>query len=42
MKILIVLTSHGRLRNTGKSIGFGLEEFSTPYYGFNDPSAETR
>ncbi len=35
-KILMVLTSHDRLGNTGKKTGFWLEEFAAPYYVFND------
>jgi hypothetical protein len=31
-KILMVLTSHNKLGNTGKATGFWLEEFTTPYY----------
>lgn len=34
--ILIVLTSHSQLGTTGKPTGFWLEEFSTPYYIFQD------
>lgn len=32
MKILIVLTSHSALGETGKKTGFWIEEFATPYY----------
>ena len=32
MKILMVLTSHDRLGDTGKKTGFWLEEFAAPYY----------
>jgi len=32
MKILIVLTSHDQLGDTGKKTGFWLEEFASPYY----------
>ena len=32
MKILIVLTSHDQLGNTGKETGFWLEELAAPYY----------
>lgn len=32
MKILIVLTSHDQLGNTGEKTGFWLEEFAGPYY----------
>ena len=31
MKILIVLTSHDQLGDTGKKAGFWLEEFAAPY-----------
>src|SRR5215216_6465547 len=40
MKILIVLTSHDQLGNTGKKTGFWLEEFTTPYYILKDAGAE--
>lgn len=40
MKILIVLTSHDRLGNTGHKTGFWLEEFAGPYYVFRDAGAE--
>lgn len=40
MKILIVLTSHDKLGNTGKKTGFWLEEFAAPYYAFLDAGAE--
>lgn len=36
MKILMVLTSHDRLGDTGKKTGFWLEEFAAPYYVFRD------
>ncbi|MQQ99647.1 type 1 glutamine amidotransferase domain-containing protein [Glaciimonas soli] len=36
MKILMVLTSHDQLGNTGKKTGFWLEEFAAPYYAFLD------
>ena len=36
MKILIVLTSHDQLGNTGKKTGFWLEEFAAPYYVLKD------
>ncbi|MGQ4650574.1 DJ-1/PfpI family protein [Lyngbya aestuarii] len=39
MKILIVLTSHDQLGNTGKKTGFWLEEFAAPYYAFKDAGA---
>ncbi|WP_010543612.1 type 1 glutamine amidotransferase domain-containing protein [Sphingomonas elodea] len=40
MKILMVLTSHDELGNTGKKTGFWLEEFAAPYYAFTDAGAE--
>lgn len=36
MKVLMVLTSHDQLGNTGKPTGFWLEEFAAPYYVFHD------
>jgi len=39
MKILMVLTSHDRLGDTGKKTGFWLEEFAAPYYVFQDAGA---
>lgn len=36
MKVLIVLTSHSQLGNTGKKTGFWIEEFATPYYVLAD------
>ncbi|MEO8365588.1 MAG: type 1 glutamine amidotransferase domain-containing protein [Pseudoxanthomonas sp.] len=40
MKILMVLTSHDQLGDTGKKTGFWLEEFAAPYYVFRDAGAE--
>lgn len=40
MKILMVLTSHDQLGNTGKKTGFWLEEFASPYYVFKDAGAD--
>jgi putative intracellular protease/amidase len=40
MRILMVLTSHDQLGNTGKKTGFWLEEFAAPYYVFADAGAE--
>ena len=40
MKILMVLTSHAELGDTGKKTGFWLEEFAAPYYVFRDAGAE--
>ena len=39
MKILMVLTSHNELGNTGKKTGFWIEEFAAPYYLFKDAGA---
>jgi len=39
MKILMVLTSHSELGNTGKKTGFWIEEFAAPYYIFLDAGA---
>ena len=36
MKILMVLTSHDKLGNTGRKTGFWLEEGGAPYYVFRD------
>jgi putative intracellular protease/amidase len=40
MKILMVLTSHDKLGDTGKETGFWLEEFAAPYYVFKDAGAQ--
>ena len=40
MNILIVLTSHDTLGNTGRKTGFWLEEFAAPYYAFLDAGAK--
>ena len=40
MKILMVLTSHDRLGDTGRKTGFWLEEFAAPYYAFKDAGAD--
>ena len=40
MKILMILTSHDTLGDTGKKTGFWLEEFAAPYYVFKDAGAE--
>ena len=39
-KILIVLTSHEDLGNTGKKTGFWTEELAAPYYALADQGAE--
>ena len=36
MHVLVVLTSHDRLGDTGKPTGFWLEELAAPYYVFKD------
>jgi len=40
MKILMVLTSHSELGNTGKKTGFWIEEFAAPYYVLADAGAK--
>ncbi len=40
MKVLMVLTSHDQLGNTGRKTGFWLEELAAPYYVFEDSGAE--
>lgn len=39
MNVLIILTSHDQLGDTGKKTGFWLEEFAAPYYVFRDAGA---
>ena len=39
-KVLMVLTSHDRLGNTGQPTGFWLEELAAPYYVLKDAGAE--
>jgi len=39
-RILIVLTSHGQLGDTGRTTGFWLEELAAPYCVFKDAGAE--
>lgn len=39
MNILMVLTSHEQLGDTGQKTGFWLEEFAAPYYVFEDAGA---
>ena len=39
-RILMVLTSHSKLGETGKKTGFWLEEFAAPYYAFKDAGAQ--
>jgi putative intracellular protease/amidase/catechol 2,3-dioxygenase-like lactoylglutathione lyase family enzyme len=40
MKILMVLTSHDQLGDTGRKTGFWLEEFAAPYFVFKDAGVE--
>src|ERR1700750_2800849 len=40
MKILMVITSHDQLGNTGRKTGFWLEELAAPYYVFKDAGVE--
>jgi putative intracellular protease/amidase len=40
MKILMVITSHDTLGNTGRKTGFWLEELAAPYYVFKDAGVE--
>jgi putative intracellular protease/amidase len=39
MNVLIVLTSHDQLGNTGRKTGFWLEELAAPYYAHKDAGA---
>jgi putative intracellular protease/amidase len=39
-KILMVITSHAELGNTGEKTGFWIEEFAAPYYAFKDAGIE--
>jgi len=40
MKILMVLTSHDQLGDTGRKTGFWLEEFAAPYFVFRDAGVQ--
>ena len=40
MKVLLVLTSHNKLGDTGRKTGFWLEELAAPYYEFKDAGAQ--
>jgi putative intracellular protease/amidase len=40
MKILMVLTSHDTLGDTGRKTGFWLEEFAAPYFAFRDAGVQ--
>lgn len=39
-RVLIVITSHNQLGNTGEKTGFWLEELASPYYVFIDTGAQ--
>lgn len=39
MKVLIVMTSHRELGNSGEKTGFWIEEFASPYYVLADAGA---
>lgn len=39
-KVLMVLTSHDKLGDTGRKTGFWLEELAAPYYAFKDAGAD--
>ena len=39
-RILMILTSHDQLGDTGRKTGFWLEEFASPYYVFTDAGHE--
>ena len=40
MKVLMVITSHDQLGNTGRKTGFWLEELAAPYYVFKDAGVD--
>lgn len=40
MKVLMVLTSHDKLGDTGKKTGFWVEEFAAPYYVLSDAGVD--
>jgi putative intracellular protease/amidase len=40
MKILMVLTSHDQLGDTGRRTGFWLEEFAAPFFVFRDADVQ--
>ncbi len=40
MKVLMVITSHDQLGDTGRKTGFWLEELAAPYYVFKDAGVE--
>jgi putative intracellular protease/amidase len=40
MKIVMVLTSHDQLGNTGRKTGFWLKKFAAPYFVFRDAGVQ--
>ena len=42
MKVLMVITSHDQLGNTGRKTGFWLEELAAPYFVFKSDEPEFR
>ncbi|WP_207062250.1 type 1 glutamine amidotransferase domain-containing protein [Motiliproteus sp. SC1-56] len=40
MKVLMILTSHDQLGNSGQKTGFWLEEFAAPYFVLRDAGAD--
>jgi putative intracellular protease/amidase len=40
MKVLMVITSHDKLGDTGRKTGFWLEELAAPYYTFKDAGVD--
>src|SRR5215471_8244986 len=40
MKVLMVLSSHDKLGDTGRKTGFWLEELAAPYYEFKNAGAQ--
>lgn len=40
MRVLIILTLHDQLGNTGRKTAFWLEELAAPYYVFKEAGAE--
>jgi putative intracellular protease/amidase len=40
MKVLMVITSHDQLGNTGRKTGFWLEELAAPYFVFKDAGVD--
>jgi putative intracellular protease/amidase len=40
MKVLMVITSHDQLGNTGRKTGFWLEELAAPYYVFKESGTD--